>query len=86
MDLAINNIHFNMQKHHRQFTTGISVTVIGALVTTIGIVITSNDPDDATGTGLAGTGSAITLAGSVITIDSHKWLGRGAWRRKNLYE
>lgn len=80
MDVAVNNIHFNMQKSHNEFRAGTLIMAVGAIVT--GIWIAGNDNPGLNEPGIMYTGISISAIGTVLMIDSHKWIGRGAKRKK----
>lgn len=39
MDLAVNNIHYNMKKHHDQFRSGATITAGGTALALVGIIL-----------------------------------------------
>lgn len=84
MDIAINAMHYNMTKAHKQFRTGTYMMIAGTVATIIGTMVLSeqaidgnNNRDQPT---LLYVGAGLMTAGGVIQIDSHKWLGRGGRR------
>lgn len=80
MDVAVNNIHFNMQKSHDEFKAGTLIMAVGAIVT--GIWIAGQNTSGLDEPRLMYAGVSISAIGAVIMIDSHKWIGRGARRKK----
>ncbi len=80
---SIDNIDYNMQAHHRQFKTGTAFVGIGLLLSITGTLLQGGTKNtDYTGNILTTAGAVGTLTGSIIMIDAHRWLGRGALRRK----
>jgi len=61
----VNNINYRMDKHHKQFYNGVTLTIIGVGVTIIGVVV------PVVPLIIIGGGSAI--AGNIIIVNSHKW-------------
>lgn len=87
MDLAVNNIHYNMKKHHDQFRSGATITAGGTALALVGIILIADRKDANTiGPTLSIAGGIGLTLGSIIMVDSHKWIGRGALKSKNLYE
>lgn len=80
MDVATNNIHFNMQKSHDEFKAGTIIMAVGAIVT--GVWIAGQNTSGLDEPGIMYTGISISAIGAVLMIDSHKWIGRGARRKK----
>lgn len=80
MDVAVNNIHFNMQKSHNEFRAGTLIMAVGAIVT--GIWISGQNTSGLDEPRLMYAGISISAIGAVLMIDSHKWIGRGARRKK----
>lgn len=79
LELNQNHIQLNLAKSHKQFSTGSTLLLIGALAT--GAYIHSLKSQDEMPILLA-VGSGMALAGGVIQIDSHKWIGKGGRKRK----
>jgi hypothetical protein len=78
MELAINNMHTNMIKSHREFKSGVWIAVLGTVISVVGVA-----NNDASYTNpLIFIGGGISLGGYALVIDSHKYFGFGA-RRKN---
>ena len=79
-------IKTNLTKCHKQWTTGLGVVGSGFIVSGFGILISStngvykssynsvSNPKD--GAYIIGAGGLISLIGSIIMIDSHKYIGR----------
>lgn len=68
----INDINIRLNRHHKQFMTGFYAASLGVIISTIGVIAMK---DSETGIKIfAFTGSAITLTGFAIMIDSDKWL------------
>ena len=66
-----------MDKHGTQYSTGTVMAIIGLSVVVISTVALYNDPMPVSGGvyGLA-IGGTMTLAGALISIDSHKYFKR----------
>lgn len=84
MDLAIENIHFNMQESHKEFKTGTMAMIAGILLTSVGSHLYSTGSLETPTVTYAGI--ALTGVGGLLHINSHRFIGRGVWREKNLYE
>lgn len=86
MDLAINSIHYNMDKSHKQFRTGSMFLLAGLVASAVGtFVVNNNTPDDPKNINkpvLLSVGIGLTAVGGIIQLDSHKWIGRGGRRFK----
>jgi hypothetical protein len=71
----VENIDFHLQKFTKEYHAGITMTAIAAAFTAVTIAaFGENDPaftPSLIGCGILGT------AGIVVTIDAHKWIGRG---------
>lgn len=66
--------HINLQldKAHKQYRTGTFLVVTGVVLNGFALLM---DPDQPSGF-VTGLGSVFLLAGGVIQIDSHKYIGR----------
>lgn len=86
-----NQIQVNLTKAHSKFSTG-TMLIVGGVVTTIAAVLLynrglRNENSDNNGRVMPspvilGIGSGMMMVGTVIQIDSHKWIGRAGRRRK----
>lgn len=56
----------NLDSHHKQFKTGLIISIVAVPVTVLGIFTTP---------ALVGVGGVASLIGSIIIIDSDKWFG-----------
>ena len=72
----VNNINYRMDKHHKQFYNGVTLTIIGVGVTIIGVVV------PVVPLIIIGGGSAI--AGNIIIVNSHKWFKKGDYHTKRI--
>ena len=61
----VDNINYRMNKHHKQYSIGMILNTCGVVSTIIGGSNSNND--------LIIAGSGISLIGSIIVWDSHKW-------------
>lgn len=86
MDAAINTIHLNLTKSHKQFKTGTLIMIAGAAMSLVGVQIISKEAGDSNNNydkpHLLYGGLALTTVGTIIQIDSHKWIGRGGRRER----
>lgn len=85
---ATREISLHLEKSHRQYVTGMALTFAGAAVTAVSAVISTNSnstgdslyhingKEDNTGAvyGII-AGSALTLTGLIITLNSHRQIG-----------
>jgi hypothetical protein len=69
----VDNINYRMNKHHKQYSIGMILNTCGVVSTIIGGSNSNND--------LIIAGSGISLIGSIIVCDSHKWFSIN----KNIY-
>jgi hypothetical protein len=83
MDIAIENIHYNMRESHKEFKTGTIAIVSGILITAVGAHLVSSNKAEEPHVMYIGLG--LTGIGSILQISSHSWIGRGAWKKKSLY-
>jgi hypothetical protein len=85
MDLAINNIHYNMVRSHKEFQVGTLFIITGAALTTIGTLLIIDEPGDLPNNNknpaLLYAGAGMMTIGTVIQINSHKWIGRAGRKR-----
>ena len=61
----VEDISYSLDKHHQQYYTGATITIVGVGIATIGLVITLPAVSIIGGIGL--------LVGNITMIDSHKW-------------
>lgn len=72
----LNYLRFCMNKFHLQYTTGLTVTFIGAALAGASVFMSAdNNFKQELGIG----GAAILLIGFGWTVDAHKWIGRAGW-------
>lgn len=70
-------IKTNLTKCHKQWTTGLGVVGSGFIVSGFGTLISAtNGSNPKDGAYIIGAGGLISLIGSIIMIDSHKYIGR----------
>ena len=62
----INVIKENLDSHHKQFKSGLIISIVAVPVTVLGIFTTP---------ALAGVGGIAYVLGTIIIIDSDKWFG-----------
>ena len=62
----------NLDSHHKQFKTGVIISIIAVPVTILGIFTTP---------GLVVVGGIASLVGSITIIDSDKWFGEKRMNR-----
>lgn len=83
-DSTTHQIQLNLDKCHQEYKTGTIMTLVGLLAVAAGIQAESSDMG---GKEFIYAGAAFMTIGTVIHIDSHKWIGRcgklPAKRRKN---
>jgi hypothetical protein len=71
----------NLEKAHKEFTTGWIISAGGIAVSIAGTSISSDASQGSSTNALVYIGSFITLIGMITIIDSHKFVGRaGRWR------
>lgn len=84
-------IRLNLTKGHKQFSTGTFFLIGGVATTVLATVLynkgTRNQNSDEQGKirpspVLLCIGGGMITAGTVIQIDSHKWIGRGGRKKK----
>lgn len=82
------NIQVNLERSHKQFSTG-TLFLIGGIVTSAMTAITYdrgvNSSDFGRGKfnpALVYVSAGLFTIGTVIQIDSHKWIGRAGKRKK----
>ena len=61
----IDEIHYKMNKHHKQFYTGATINAVGFGTTALGVVLSVNP--------LLYIGGAFVLSGNFVMLNSHKW-------------
>lgn len=74
-------IKVHLEKHHDQYSLGAGLLIGGLVMLGVDLAIRNNDDSYDTPAFLI-VSSASIVAGTVITIDSHKWIGRAGRRRK----
>ena len=79
------NIQVNLTKAHNKFSIGTTLVIAG-LGATFASIITDEPGQDADGNPqepiLLYIGSALLTVGTIIQIDSHKYIGRAGKRRR----
>ena len=80
MDMAINAIHHNMVHSHKEFKAGTSLIIMGTILTIAGSLILQDRDGTVTKANKNPTliylGTGVVTIGTIIQIDSHKWIGR----------
>ena len=61
----IDNINYRMEKHHKQYFSGVTASVAGLIFSSLGALVSVNP--------LVIMGGAVMLVGNIVMIDSHKW-------------
>lgn len=69
----IDHINLQLDKAHKQFRNGTAMVIIGLAISGVS---TLADSDGGARGFLAGFGSLLLVTGTVIHIDSHKYIGR----------
>lgn len=86
MDVAINAIHHNMMHSHKEFKAGTSLIILGTIMTIAGSLILQDKDGTVTRTNKNPTliylGTGVVTIGTIIQIDSHKWIGRGGREKR----
>ena len=72
----IDNINYKMEKHHKQFYTGVTLNLAGLGATTIGVLLSLNP--------LIYIGGAIVLSGNIVIFNSHKWFKNGDYKTNRI--
>ena len=82
-ELEVNqqNIQLNLGQTQKQFKKGIIISTIGYSVVIAGGLMLGGKNDEL-GTGLLIAGGAIGVGGTIILVDSFKFLGRSSKRKK----
>jgi hypothetical protein len=73
----INLVKENLNSHHKQFKTGLIISIVAVPVTVLGIFTTP---------ALAVVGGIASLIGSITIIDSDKWFGEKLMNRSKEKE
>lgn len=68
----IDHINLQLHKAHKQYRTGTALIVTGVVLNGFALLMNSDQPSGF----VTGLGSLFVLAGGVVHIDSHKYLGR----------
>lgn len=79
LETSVNRINTNMERHHKQHLQGVAYFSVGVIASVL-YAWKADQGEKIPALAIAG-GSFITLGG-VMMIDSHKWLGGRASRRK----
>jgi hypothetical protein len=74
------SIQFNLTKAHNRYRTGLMITITGIAMTWAGAAAGLSGADG-NSAGLLTLGSIVSTVGSVILIDSHKFIGRAGKRK-----
>ena len=75
MQNEIENTNYRMKKFHKQYFNGVFVLVTGSTIAIVGVLL----PNPL----IAIVGGVVTLAGNIVTINSHKWFNRDSINKKN---
>lgn len=69
-------MRFCMQKFHAQYTTGLSITLLGGALAASSLFLPENNLlKEEMGIG----GVVITVVGLGVSMDAHKWFSRAGW-------
>ena len=85
MDAAINTIHLNMVRSHNEFKTGTFLIIGGTALIVAGVLIRKDKDGEVvreSNNALVHIGAGVTTIGTIIQIDSHRWLGRGGRKKR----
>ena len=80
----IDNIELNLGKSHEQFQVGTIFIATGLLLSAGGIMSSVAGTTTDVPIFLYGIGSALSLTGLIIHLDSHKHIGRAGRWKNNL--
>lgn len=80
------SIQLNLTKAHNQFRTGVLITITGTLITLLGIStdesrMTDRDDSNNSPSGLVTLGGIVGSVGTIVIIDSHRFIGRAGKRK-----
>lgn len=81
LKLYQDNLQFNLEKYDNQHSLGTSLLLGGLILTAVDLAIREKDDSYDTPAFLIVSSSCI-VAGTVLTIDARKYIGRGGKRRK----
>ncbi len=70
----VDDIQLNLSNCHKQYKTGITCSIVGLVLSTVGTILVFDTPE--VGVPLIIGGSGLSITGVVITINSHKYIGR----------
>lgn len=76
----LETIELNLQKCHHQYTSGLCTSLVGVVFA--GAAVPMFWASDGLGIATLAASGILTTVGAVIMIDSHKFIGRAARRRK----
>ena len=65
----VNDINYRMDKHHKQFYNGATLSILGVGATAVGVLLSVHP--------LIYIGSAVALSGNIVILNSHKWFKNG---------
>ena len=72
----VKNIEYRLKQHHKQFTTGSTISFIGFGMTLLGYMIPSQN--------LSIVGGMVGMGGSLVMWNSHKWFNGDRYNELNL--
>ena len=61
----VSDINYRMDRHHKQFYNGVTLSLVGFGVTTLGVLASVNP--------IIYIGSFVAFSGNITMINSHKW-------------
>jgi len=72
----VNEINYRMDKHSKQYFSGVKVSLIGLGATLVGVAAVVNP--------LTYVGGGIILVGNIIIINSHKWFKKDDYHTRRV--
>jgi len=72
----LRHLRFCLHKFHNQYSTGMSLTMIGGVATASSFFMSQDNPIK---NGLGIGGLLVMVTGTLFTFDAHKWIGRAGW-------
>jgi hypothetical protein len=73
MEATVRHIQVNLVQHHEKFKMGIGMSVAGVVTNMLAVGVAFASPEMSIF--LAAAGTAVTIAGVITTIRSHRFIG-----------
>lgn len=82
LEVEQNELKLNLEKYRDHYYLGTSLMIAGAAISAVAALIQKDNPDQRNKYTFSIIGASTFVAGTVIQIDSHKWVRTGRRKRQ----